>query len=140
MRTWIHAMWKHRRFITPECLSRWEPKAVWARLGFWLAFVLTSAVLFGQIHREGAIREQQLCAVVINVHENAKFRANTEITNLNQTLDYLRDADSKKDNPALYDRVKKNLPISKERVVVAQANVVATDVPPVCQKYDIRRR
>lgn len=101
----------------------------------WLGFVLTAGGLFGQIHHEGAVREKQLCGVVINVHNNAKFRAKTEHDNLTATLAYLADPDSKADSKALYKRVKLGLPVVKDRVKVADQNVRAAAVPPICETY-----
>jgi hypothetical protein len=111
----------------------WHPIA--ARAFLWVALGLTTGLSLGQIHHEGSVRERQLCGVVINVHHNAEFRADTEHQNLKSTMDYLADPRSKKDSRALYDRVLDNVPIVYNRVIVADGNVRATEPPPVCRKY-----
>lgn len=102
----------------------------------WLVVVLTAGSLFGSIEHEGHVREQQLCGVVINVHNNAKFRAQTEHEQLDSTRSYLADPESQRESHALYKRVRDNLPVIEARVLAANANVKATAVPPVCKKYE----
>lgn len=106
-----------------------------ARTAVWLLFVLTTAGLFGSIQHEGNVREEQLCGVVIHVHHNNVVAAANERSSLEGTREYLADPESKADSPALYARVKKNLPLVEARVKSADEDVKATRVPPVCMKY-----
>ena len=90
------------------------------------------------LKHEAMVREAQLCQVVINVNNNAKFRARTEHENLQSTLDYLADASASERASELYKRVRSNLPITQARVTTADDNVRATAIPPICQKYVLR--
>lgn len=109
--------------------------AITAQVVLWVVLASMFGVGLQAIRHEGAVREQQLCGVVINVHHNAQFRARTEHQNLQSTLDYLADPDSKHDAPALYRRVKANLSVVQARDTEARAAVRATEIPPVCLRY-----
>lgn len=89
-----------------------------------------------QLAHEAHVREEQICRVVINVHNNAKFRANTEQQRVVGTVDYLTDPDVPRD--ALYERVRQNLKQVRVDRDVAKANVTATTPPPICRKYQPR--
>lgn len=108
----------------------WRP--VLARTLAWLVLAVMTGISLGQIHHEGDVRERQLCGVVINVHANAKFRANTEAQNLQSTLEYLNDPASR-ESKALYERVKANLSTAYDRLIVANRAVLATEPPPICE-------
>jgi hypothetical protein len=82
---------------------------------------------------EATTREREICGVIINVNKNAKFRADTEQRRVIQTVDYLTDPDVPRD--ALYRRISENLPTVRADRDVANAAVVATVPPPICQKY-----
>lgn len=110
-------------------------RAAAGRTIMWTVFVMTAAGLFGSIHRESSIREEQLCGVVINIHNNAQFRAHDEQQRLKATLDFINDKQAKENEPTLWLLAKKNLPDLRDRVAAVNFNVEATRVPPVCQKY-----
>lgn len=94
-----------------------------------------------QLAAEATRRERDLCQVVINVHRNAIFRANTERNRVEQTKAYLKDTareeDSARDtdSQALRDRVAANLPLYEADARQARANVRATKPPPTCKPY-----
>lgn len=78
---------------------------------------------------------RDLCKVVSNVHVNAKFRARTEHQNLRNAKAYVRTGE----DANLVRRVRDTLPIVRQRVRDAEANVRATAVPPTCKRY-VRNR
>lgn len=83
---------------------------------------------------EARIREADICQVIINVNRNAKFRANTEVTRVRTTKEYLRDTVNDP-HSKLRDRVQSTLPIIIAQREQALNNVVATTPPPTCKKY-----
>lgn len=86
-----------------------------------------------QLKNEAQVREAQICGVVINVHDNARFRAHTEQNRVVATVDYLTDPDVPRD--ALYRRISENLKQVRADRDVANANVTATTPPPICNPY-----
>lgn len=88
--------------------------------------------LGGYTHEIGATRDDDLCAVVQNVHTNAVFRYHTEQINFRQTREFLADPGTRRDSPSLYKRIKDSLPVTKDRVEVARRGAIATRVPPSC--------
>jgi hypothetical protein len=93
------------------------------------------------IRAEAAVREHDICTVIIAVNKNAKFRARTEKHRIETTEAFLRDtarsADSANDTDsrALRNRVKQTLPLVKADYRTAKQNVRATTPPPICRKY-----
>lgn len=94
-----------------------------------------------QLAAEAHRREEDLCGVIISVHRNAIFRANTEKHRVEQIKAYLRDTEREEDragdtdSSALRDRVKSTLPLAKADARQARANVRATKPPPTCKPY-----
>jgi hypothetical protein len=88
-----------------------------------------AAVLAEEAH----VREEQICGVIVAVHNNAKFRLSTEQRRVESTVDYLTDPTVKRD--ALYRRIAENLPGVRADRDVAKNNVNATEPPAICDKY-----
>jgi hypothetical protein len=86
-----------------------------------------------QIKAEAKQREAGICMVIINVHENAQFRATTARHQLAGTEDYLRDHAGEHND--LVVRVRQNLPVVKAEVLASDQNVVATNPPRTCRPY-----
>lgn len=119
-------------------MSRWFPCIRWrpvtARAAMWLLMVVTIGWVIGEQRHEANVREQQLCQVVINVHNNSVARYEQSKRSLKVTQQFLADPQSK-DSPALRRRIVETLPTTKKRVETDKGSVRATQVPPVCQKY-----
>lgn len=102
-----------------------------------LAFaVVTSAHRTGDIKVEAHHREADICRVIINLHQNAQFRAKAEHNRLDGTLSYLED--HKSDNSDLVRRVRAALPNTRADVLAADQSVAATAVPPTCRPQATR--
>lgn len=105
------------------------------RAAMWLIVCLSAALLFGLVRHEAKVREQQLCGVVIHVHDNAKFRAGTEHRRVTVLRNYLANATPAERGQELYALIVRNMPQSLEDERVADGNVRATTPPPICLKY-----
>lgn len=104
-------------------------------LASYLGIILIAAYTWGVVTHEGHLRVHDLCSVVVNVHESAQFRALTEHENLQATYEFLADPENQRESPALYDRVRDNLKIARQRVRQADQDVLATSIPPTCEPY-----
>lgn len=113
-------------------------------IGIMVALVfagITSSNNDADIRHEADVRERDICTVIVNVNNNAKFRAQTEANRLENTKAYLRDTarfeDDNRDTDSgeLRARVKATLPLIRADAKQAKANVTATAPPPTCVKY-----
>lgn len=87
-----------------------------------------------RLDAEAEVRERDLCLVVIDVHDNARFRYGTERRQTRNIRAYLRDPDSF-ETPALRARIKQTLPNQLAEQRAAGENVLATKPPPTCRPH-----
>lgn len=108
-----------------------RPAAFGSVLLSYLGIFLVAATLGGAAIYNDATSTSQLCQVVEDVHDQAVAdydREYADLLNIDRsymnTLDYLENT-PRSESPSLYDRVKQNLPQTRERVVSQQKRVAA---------------
>ena len=126
----------------PVGLRTWLTKPVTRGVNLLSYLGIIVALLYGgsvgaytdrELAREAQVREEQICGVIINVHDNAKFRFRTEQHRVEATVDYLSDTSVPRD--ALYKRIAANLPAIRTDRDVARNNVEGTTPPAICNRY-----
>lgn len=87
-----------------------------------------------QIQAEADTRARDLCGIVINVHEAAQDRLETEVARLTRTQDYLATAD--RPLSSLDRALRAQLPSIRSAVQDARNSVDATRPPDTCKHYE----
>lgn len=108
----------------------------------WLGYAgIIATVAFTQVThaQETSARTSDICGVIVNIHHANERDLVAARTALRGTLAYLADPASQ-ESPALYKRVKQNLPTVRGNVRAAEDAVKATVVPATCKPYEKRSK
>lgn len=107
----------------------------YGHVAIWITFVVVVALLFQKQQDTTNRLESQtsdLCVVVANVHDNAKFQFDAASDALDGTLKYLANATPAEQSTELYKRVRSNLSSTRSRVAQTRDLLAATAPPPSC--------
>lgn len=117
-----------RAYLNRPVLFKW---VIAAYVGLILAFAYTQHTGHRAdvaIRAESHTRTEQLCNIVISVHNNARLRVRSDLDELHSSTRLYRLSD----NPKVKLILKLRVEAARSRVRVGRAGVIATHVPPVC--------